>query len=112
MIASPSSRNGCRPTPAVPTARAARRFITHLLISRTRATTASHVETFHSRNTDYSINGACQSQTRLARFAAVIGGRPVPRDGGRPRLLRRAELFAGERLEILAELPVGGDLAE
>jgi membrane protein implicated in regulation of membrane protease activity len=48
----------------------------------------------------------------LACFAAVIGGRPVQRDGGRPGLLRRAERLTGERFEILVEVPGGGDLAE
>jgi AcrR family transcriptional regulator len=49
---------------------------------------------------------------RLGPFAVVIGSQPVQRDGGRPGLLGRAELLTGERLEILAELPRGYELAE
>src|SRR5580693_4005132 len=41
----------------------------------------------------------------------LIGSQPVQGDGGRPGLPRRAELLAGERLIILAEVP-GGELAE
>src|ERR1700722_217687 len=43
----------------------------------------------------------------LASVSAVIGGRPVQRDSGRPGLLGGAELLAGEGLEILAERPAG-----
>ena len=59
-------------------------------------------------------------ECRSGCFAAVIGGRPVQRvggrpvqrDSGRPGLLQRAERLAGERLEILGEVPGRGELAE
>ena len=56
-------------------------------------------------------SGRCPTGLRPFGMGILIGSQPVQGDGGRPGLLRRAELLAGERLVILAEVP-GGELAE